>query len=488
MNKLIDNIEKTQNRSVFTENSALSNASTLDSCVDLFGKVSAMRNSDTSTVLSLFRKAFAENKTKALKILFYARDIRGGQGERKTFRTILKDLAKRETAWVTKNLDLIPEYGRWDDLYVLVGTPAESTALSFMFDQFSKDMESDTPSILAKWLKRENTSSKESRRLATLTRKRFDLTPRAYRKAIASLCEKIKVVEQKMCAGEWNDIDYGQIPSNASLMYRKAFSKHDPEGYQKYLGAVERGEAEIKTATLYPYDLVSKYLDGSWGFRVQSELDRTIEAQWKNLPNYVEPFNGIVVADTSGSMYGKPIEVCISLAIYIAERNIGEFKDRFITFSQSPKLQKVVGDNLRDRIANLARSDWGMNTNVQAVFDLVLDTATKNKLSQDDLPERIFIVSDMQFDVACRSNSRTNFEQIKKQFKKAGYKMPQLVFWNVDARNNKDQPITIHDTGTALVSGCSPSILKAVLANEVITPTDVMNSAIETERYERIQY
>lgn len=483
MNRLIKNIEKNQNRSVFTENGALSNASTLNSCVDLFGKISAMRNTDESNVLSMFRKAFSEDKTKALKILFYARDIRGGQGERKTFRTILKDLAERETSWVIRNLKLIPEYGRWDDLYVLVGTPAENHALTFMKNQFFKDLESQTPSLLAKWLKRENTSSRESRRLASITRRKFGLSPRAYRRSISSLCEKIDVVEQKMCSGEWSDISYSGVPSNASLMYRKAFSKHDPEGYQKYLASVERGESKINTSTLYPYDLVSKYL----GYCYHG-LDKTVELQWKNLPNYVTPFNGLVVADVSGSMSGRPMEVSISLALYIAERNEGFFKDYFITFSHRPRLQKVIGDTLYDRVQNLHRANWDMNTNIQAMFDMLLETAIKNELSQADLPERLFIVSDMQFDQACRGNSMTNFETAKKKFEDAGYTLPQLVFWNVNARNSGDSPITIHDTGTALVSGCSPSILKSVLENKVVTPVDVMNSAIETERYEVIKY
>lgn len=483
MNRLIENIEKTQNRSAHTENGALSNLSSLDFNVDLFGKIAAMRNTTESNVLSMFRKAFAEDKTKALKILFYARDIRGGQGERKTFRTILKDLAERETSWVIRNLNLIPEYGRWDDMYVLVGTPAESHALRFMRDQFMKDMETETPSLLAKWLKRENTSSKESRRLATITRKFFELSPRSYRKSISALCEKIDVVEQKMCSGDWMDIVYSGIPSNAALMYRKAFFKHDEEGYKKYLESVEKGEAKINTSTLYPYDLVSKYLDH--GRRV----DKTIELQWKNLPNYVDPFNGLVVADVSASMRGKPMEVCIALALYIAERNEGFFKDYFMTFSQQPSLEKVVGDNLYDRVNNLRRAHWGYNTNLQAIFDLMLKTAIKNRLSQDDLPERLFIVSDMQFDQACDNNSMTNFETARKKFEDAGYRLPQLVFWNVDARNNtNDSPITIHDTGTALVSGCSPSILKAVLENKVVTPVDVMNSAIEVERYSPIKY
>jgi hypothetical protein len=228
--------------------------------------------------------------------------------------------------------------------------------------------------------------------------------------------------------------------------------------------------------------LVSKYLNNGYG------LDNTIELQWKNLPNYVSPFNGLVVADVSGSMSGRPIEVSISLALYIAERNEGHFKNRFFTFSNRPILQTIVGNTLCDRVSNLRRAHWDMNTNIQALFDTLLNVAVKNELPQSELPERLFIVSDMQFDMACTNNSNTNFEFAKKKFEKHGYNLPQLIFWNVNARNSSDCPVTIHDTGTALVSGCSPSILKSVLENKIITPLDVMNSAIESERYDVIRY
>jgi len=482
MNNLLQHIELDQNKTATTKNGAISNTSSLNYCVDLFGKIAALRSQPTAKILSLFSKAFGEDPTTALKILFYARDIRGGQGERNTFRVILRDLAVHESEWVTNNLHLIPLFGRFDDLYCLVDTPCGNAAFAFMHKQFKQDLvHSNQPSLLAKWLKRENTSSVESRRLGSLTRKYFGLSSRQYRKAIVSLCNKLDVVEQKMSSNRWKAITYSAVPSNASLLYRNAFTKHDADRYAAYISNVEKGVEKINTSTLYPVDLVSKYLGTSFG------VDRTVEVQWKNLPNYVKPFNGIVVADVSGSMSGIPIQVSISLALYIAERNTGPFHNKFISFSETPKLQSVTGTTLRDKVMNLSSSEWGFSTNLISVFNLILNTALENDLEQSDLPKTIFIVSDMQFDQACKNNNKTNFEVIRKKYKKAKYKMPNLVFWNVNAIES-DTPITVHDTGTALVSGYSPVVLKAVLESKVITPQDVMNTAILSERYSVVSY
>jgi hypothetical protein len=285
-----------------------------------------------------------------------------------------------------------------------------------------------------------------------------------------------------MCSKEWSAIDYSKVPSRAAFMYRKAFQKQDGERYAQYLSAVEKGEAKINASTLYPYDIVEQYLYKG------ARNDKSIDLQWEALPNFMEdkPFNGLVVADVSGSMYGRPMAVSISLAMYIAERNTAPvWKDKFLTFSESPELQTVVGSTIGKRIENLSRAAWGMNTDLMAVFKTVLSAAESNNVAPEDMPQKLIIVSDMQFDEACSSNKRTNFEQIQKLYRKAGYDMPQLVFWNVNAIGG-NVPMTIHDTGTCLVSGCSPSILKSIMTDKVVTPVDTMNDTVYSDRYAAI--
>ena len=337
-------------------------------------------------------------------------------------------------------------------------------------------------SLLAKWMPSINASSKDTKRLGRKIAAHLGMTEREYRKVLSNLRTHINVVEKSMCSKEWSVIDYSKVPSRAAFMYRKAFAKQDATRYAEYLSAVEKGEAKINASTLYPYDIVEQYLYKG------ARNDKTIDLQWEALPNYMEgkEFNGLVVADVSGSMYGRPMAVSISLAMYIAERNTAEvWKNKFLTFSEKPKLQSIVGSTIGKRIDNLSRAAWGMNTDLIAVFKTVLDAGMANDVSAEDMPSKLIIVSDMQFDSCCRNNNRTNFEQIQKLYRKAGYEMPQLVFWNVNAIGG-NVPIQSHDTGTALVSGCSPSILKSVLTDSVLTPVDTMNETVYTERYDAV--
>jgi hypothetical protein len=282
-----------------------------------------------------------------------------------------------------------------------------------------------------------------------------------------------------MCSNQWGSIDYQGVPSKASIMYRKAFMKHDFERYSEYLRAVMNGEQKINASTLYPYEIVEKYLYS------ENFNDTTINLQWEALPNYMEDcsLNGIVVADVSGSMWGRPLAVSISLALYIAERNTGIWKDKFITFSSDPQLQEVVGSTIADRVKNLQIAEWGYNTNIQKVFDIILQAAINNNISQEEMPQRIIIVSDMQFDIA-NGNEETNFEAIKKKYQESGYEMPFLVYWNVYAHANV--PMTFDDNGTCLVSGCSPAILKHILSGTFMSPLDYMHQVVYDERYEAV--
>lgn len=467
-----------------TLNGAKAYKSTLNKCLDLFGKIAACRN-DVKQAQKLFAHAYAENPETATRILFWARDIRGGQGEREVFRNLFKYLVEENGEIGAKLVSLVPVYGRWDDLLVLENTSAWETVLNAIQNQLNLDRVSykagAAVSLLAKWMPSINASSKDSKRLGRKIAAHLGMTEREYRKVLSNLRTHINVVEKAMCSKEWSAIDYSKLPSRAAFMYRKAFAKQDATRYADYLSAVEKGEAKINAATLYPYDIVDQYL-----YKGASN-DKTIDLQWEALPNYMEgkEFNGLVVADVSGSMMGRPMAVSISLAMYIAERNTAEvWKNKFLTFSERPELQSIVGSTIGKRIHNLSRASWSMNTDLMAVFKTVLDAGVKNDVRAEDMPQKLIIVSDMQFDQCCRSNKRTNFEQIQKLYRKAGYEMPQLVFWNVNSYGNV--PIEAHDTGTCLVSGCSPSILKSVLTDSVITPIDTMNETVYTERYDAV--
>lgn len=481
-NPLLAGIRRNTN-TAFTENGALSNASTLDYCLDFFGKGAAMRAQTDSAVIDLFSKAFGQNRLLALKTLFYTRDIREGQGERKTFRTIIRWLATNFPEVLRKNLENIPLFGRWDDLYELVGTPLENDAFKLISKQLEHDavaaQKGNSISLLAKWLKSVNTSSAQSRKLGYLTAKKLGLTPREYRRALAELRKQIDVLEVKLSAGKFSEIDYEKVPSKASLLYRKAFGNRDGERYRAYLSAVEKGEAKINAKVLYPYEII-RPIEGSYR-AVSADEAKLLDLQWKNQPNWLEgnEHKGIVVCDTSGSMSGEPILVSVSLAIYFAERNEGPFKNTFITFSSRPTLQTILGNTILEKVRNLNRSGWEQNTNLQAVFDLILNTAIRSRIDVKDMPNAIYIISDMQFDAAC--GNKTNFDVIKQKYAAAGYPMPNLIFWNV--RSSGDVPITVDDNGTALVSGCSPSILKTLLSAKTVTPLDVMLETVNKPRY-----
>lgn len=473
-----------------TANGAKAYKSTGSKNLDLFGKIAASRN-NVEAAVKAFNLAYKEDPETAARILFWARDIRGGQGERSVFRAIFKDLAISNPDIATKLVPLVPEYGRWDDLLVLEDTLVWDTVLDFITRQWLIDVatlrkggDNEAISLLGKWLPSINASSKGSKRLGRKIAARLNVNERQYRKTLTAMRERIKIVEQAMCAREWDTIDYSKLPSRAGFMYRKAFAKRDGIRYQSFLDSVKKGEAKINAGTLYPYDIVENCL-------YKGENSDTLDLMWKALPNYMEgqEFNGLVVADVSGSMMGRPMAVSISLAMYIAERNTGVWKDRFLTFSESPELQTVVGSTIASKVRNLSKASWGMNTDLQKTFDLILNTAVKNRVPESEMPRKIVIVSDMQFDQCCytgygRWDRTTNFEAIRDKYEKAGYKLPDLIFWNVNGSDNV--PMKLHDSGTCLLSGCSPSILKVIFNDKRITPLSVMEDAVYSERYEPV--
>lgn len=458
-----------------TENNALTHKSTQSDILDLFSMGGALRKRSSEDIQKMISKALVEDFKLGVKCLFYLRDVRGGQGERRTFREGLKVLGSYYSKDLEKLLPLIPEYGRWDDILHVTSVDI----IKLFREQMFNDAGNVNPSLLFKWLPSENTSSIKTRKIARALRKYLGLSSKKYRKVLTMGRKQLNLIETQMSNKKWKEIDYSKIPSKSNLKYKKAFRKHDEERYDKFLESVDKGEAKINTSTLYPYEIVRK---------ARNENDKTLDTLWNNLPNYVkEDDKGIVVADVSGSMDGDPINVSISLAMYFAERNVGPFKNKFITFSESPELQEVKGNNLNQKITNLNNAHWDMNTNIQAVFDLILNTSIQNKVPQKELPSTIYIISDMEFDEASGryygNDDKTNYQVIREKYTNAGYEMPQLVFWNVDSRQN-NTPVEQNEEGVILVSGCSPSIFKMVM--DKTTPIKFMKTVLNSERYNKI--
>lgn len=482
MNKLINGIMVTQDKT-YTEKGATTLKSSGSDVLDFFASAAARRGQDISRYFGL---AFAENEALATVAAFWLRDCRGGAGERELFRQILSWLADNKPEIFLKVFKLVPEYGRWDDLFHLVKHENVGNKVTeFILTRLTSDLDLSQPSLLVKWLPSISTSSKESVRLAAFFASELRWTHRNYRKTLSKLREKLKVVEKDMSARKWDEINFSHVPSYAGKLYRKAFLRHDGERYKQFLADVKSGKSKINASVLFPYDLVQGYL--LWG----SRLDETTEAQWAALPNYADTDDtALVVADLSGSMFTvaspSPAGVAVSLAVYIAERNKGVFKDYWLNFSDTPSLQKLKGSSLFEKIQNMDKNNWGGTTNFQSVFDLILNTAVNNDVPESDMPKKLFVISDMQFDTATRNNKKTNFEAIQKKYKKAGYEMPQIIFWNVAARGSQS-PVTENQDGVFLVSGASPAIFKNAINAQAKTPYDLMVEVLNSDRYASVR-
>ncbi len=476
-----------------TENGALTLSTTGSDCLDFFACVGALRNTLTHEIETRFARAYAENADLATKILFFARDVRGGLGERRVFRVIVKWLAFHNKATVVKNLPFVAEFGRYDDLICLLNTPCEGEAVALIRDQLARDKqamkEGEPVSLLGKWLPSCNTSShvakQNARRLASL----LGYSERDYRKLTVALRKEIRILENALRVKDYT-FDYAKQPSAAMLKYRRAFLRNDEDRYLAFLGQVSKGEATMHTDTLAPYEILRPcYYDFWLGRESMSELERTaLDVTWNALPSVPLDGNALVVVDGSGSMYGGktvlPIQVAHSLALYFAERNEGAFAGHFITFSESPQLVKIKGKDMYEKVNYCASFSEVANTNVAKVFDLILSTAVKNKLSQSEMPASIYVVSDMEFDDCVDGAEETNFEYAKRKFEEAGYRLPKLVFWNVDSRN-RQQPVLSGENGVALVSGCSPKLFEQ-LSRGFVDPYRFMMEVVSAERYRNI--
>ena len=510
-NKFLNGLTNATNFT-YTENGAVTHKSTNSMLLDMFALGGAYRTRSDEDVILLFKNAFDENPVYALKCLFYLRDARGGQGERRFFRVVCKWLATYNTDAMHRNLIHVPEFGRWDDLYVFVGTPLEADALDVMKQQLVLDVQCKTPSLLAKWLKSENTSSADSRRLATITRKYLGWSHKQYRKTLSVLRARINVLERLMSEGRWDEIEFDKIPSRAGMIYKNAFARHDlerakNENVQSYADFARDTTKKVNAKVLYPYECVAEAmkLRGGWyGYSAKNNDETTrlmVNKYWDNLADYFNSasFNGMAIVDTSGSMCGPdasaPINVAISLGLYCAEKAKGPFAGHFMTFSSNPTFVKVEGVDFCDKVHRMLRADWGGSTNVEAAFDLMLNTAIKNKCSQDEIPQNLIIISDMEFNGCVTSGpvstSRwsyggstitphdTLFEKMEKKWAAHGYKMPNLVFWNVQARQNN---IPMRTEGNVnFVSGMSASIYEQLMKG--LTAWDLMMDKLNSERY-----
>lgn len=470
-----------ENNKTLTTNNAGALKSTMSPLVDLFGTIGALRERSDFEVIQMFSKAFAEDKLLALKMLFYSRDVRGGLGERHVPRIIYKHLAKVYPDILKKNLVLFPEYGRWDDLWVLLDTSLKEDVCKLVYDKLKSDHASDKPSLLGKWMPSENSSSKETKRLAKILKNGMGASSKQYRQLLSGLRAKIKIVETIMSTNEWNGIEYSKVPSRAMNIYRKAFAKHDEVGFANYLSDVEKGEQKINSSTLYPYDIVEKILGG--------EFNKVLEEQWKALPNYVteESSNILVMADVSGSMTGRPMATSIGLAIYFAERNTGVYSNKFMTFSHNPDFVELMGDTLYEKVRNASNANWQMNTDFEKALLLILNTAIRNGVAQSELPKSLIVISDMQFDGSMMSyGSWTFYDKMKEKYSSYGYEIPNIVFWNVNNTSDAFQ-VSSDYRGVQLVSGQSPSTFMAVVTGVGKTPYELMYDTLNVKRYEKIR-
>ena len=498
----LDNMKATQDNVAVTENGAIGFKSTGKDLTDFFFKVSSFRHMKDEDVIKSVSQLKDEN---TLKLLFYIRDVREGLGERRLFRLAMQALIKEnfdgKDEFFTRTItQWIPEYGRYDDMLVFMGTRYEPIMMSFIKAQLTDDLkncnEGKPITLLAKWLPSINTSSQESRVQGRAISSALNLTERDYRKTLSKLRAYNNIVERQMCAKEWDKIDYNKVPSKANLSYNNAFLRNDEDRRREYLSKLAAGDKSVKinAVTNFPHDIVHKYVASSgWSAHVGA-YDEALEQLWKNLPSTEGLEDTIVVRDGSGSMCSSiggsrvtALDVSTALAIYCAERLKGSFQNKFITFSSRPSIIELKSKSLHGKLQRIYDEDDCSNTNVEAVFDLILQTAVSNHLKQEELPKQVLVISDMEFDYA--TTARTNqyeslFETIGNKYKRAGYQLPKLVFWNVNSRTGAI-PCKENDAGVLLISGFSQNVINMVNMGET-DPYKAIVKILEVERYKDI--
>lgn len=480
-----------------TENGALAHRTTNSAVYDMFAFGGAYRKRNDTDVILLFKNAFEENAELALKCLFWLRDCRGGQGERRFFRVCIKWLAQNHPNRIRDLIKYLPEYGRYDDLFELFDTDLEKDVINLIRTQLMEDMASQKNgiSLIAKWLPSENASSTVTIARAKKIRNALEITSKDYRKMLSKLREKIKVLERLMSANRWDEIEFDKIPSKAGLIYKNAFARRDIIA-KKYETFAKDKNTKVNAKTLYPYEVVEKALAGAdwYGNYKFSDVDRAmINKYWENLPDYLDgaDCSMMCVVDTSGSMHGRPINVAISLGLYCAERMTGPFANHYISFASRPQLIKTEGIDFVDKVSRIYKTNLCDNTNLNAVFDLLLHTAINKNVKETDIPKTIVVISDMEIDSGTYNYNRrcweedtaaTEMEKIRQKWANYGLQLPKLIYWNVNARHS-----TILDSNpnVTFVSGMSPTIFTQVLTGK--TGWELCLETICSKRYEVIK-
>lgn len=499
MNTFMNQMTKDANID-YTENGGITRKSTESKVLDMFGMGAAYRKRSDKDIILLFKNAMEEDPLLAVKCLFYIRDARGGQGERRFFRVAFRWLADNYPEIARKNLENLPEFGRWDDLiYATEGTAVERDAFKIIKHQLALDLQCKTPSLLGKWLPSQNASSQETKRLGYKLAHYLHMTSREYRKTLSTLRERINVLERLMSAGKWELIEFDKIPSKAGMIYRNAFARRDIIA-KKYEAFAKDKNTKVNADVLYPYEVVSKAINLYRDDDLDSTERAMINKYWSCLPDYLEgkDCNMMCVVDTSGSMRGSnaaaPINIAIGLGMYCAERIGGSFKNHYISFSSRPQLISIEGIDFVDKVKRIYRTNLCENTNLTAVFDLLLETAKRPGVKKNDIPKIVVVISDMEIDSGTGSwswrssteswteqTAATEMEKIRQKWAAEGYELPHLVYWNVDARENH-----ILDSGpnVTFVSGASPTIFKSVLTGK--SAWDVMLDVLMSKRYEAV--
>ena len=496
----IENLEK-EAAKTRTLNGAAAYSASGNACLDLFAVGGGMRYRRKDDIIHLFERAYIETPDLAMKLLFHIRDIREGMGERDIFRTLLRHTARTWPESAEKNVRYISEYGRWDDLLCLLGTPAEQTAVSIIKQQLENDLDAvkrrqegelNAPvSLLGKWLPSTNTSSARTCRQGKKLMNALGMTEHEYRETLKVLRANSCITEKYLTDKRVAKIRYEAVPSEAMLKYRNAFNRHDEARFTEFIEAVKEGKASVHTDTLFPYEVMKPLFDNrSWKSAPKSKFDaKVLDAIWSSLGSEAGAKNAISVIDTSGSMYCgagniKPITVALSLGLYFAERNKGAFNNSFITFSNRPQLQKIQGRTLAEKIRCMEKSEWGMSTNLEAVFELLLKTAIDSDASQEEMPSAIYIISDMEFNQCVSKANKTLFDNAKDRFAAYGYELPAVVFHNVNSWHMQ-VPVRANTKGAAMTSGASRTAFKQEI-HENMTPLSHMLRVLESKRYEKI--
>ena len=493
---MLECLKEEANRAL-TENGAAAYATTGSECLDLFAAIGALRRESDREIITRFLRAYAENPDTAMKLLFFARDVRGGLGERRVFRVVLNCLAANAPGSVRRNLGYVAEFGRYDDLLSLMGTPCEQDMLLTLRDQFERDMAAlghqGEVSLLGKWLPSVNASNRTAVAYAKKIARAFGLSDAAYRKSLVALRARIRILENNLREKDYT-FDYEKQPSRALFKYRKAFFRNDYARYASFLSAVQEGKATLHADQVSPYELVEPFLDAGWYGshcfmrEITPEEREALNATWASLPDCGSGENALAVVDTSGSMYcatqPMPAAVALSLGLYFAEHNKGLFRNHFIEFSARPQLIEVKGETFADRLRYVASFNEVANTNLEAVFDLVLSAAAKHHVPQEELPARLVIISDMEFDACVRNASEVIFQSARERYAACGYRLPRIVFWNVASRN-RQQPVRQNEEGVALVSGATPRLFD-MIAGGSLTPLAFMMEVLGRERYAKI--